>query len=85
MKSQDKTVTHEEHLILKEGFEDVVHNFIDESAFTMPKTPQFPAWRPDKIVMEKIAPEAQTRPTWKCISTTIVGDEARPFYADKGE
>ena len=49
---------YEEHLILMEGFEDVVHNFIEDDVPTMNKSRRYPNWRPDKIVMERIAPEA---------------------------
>ena len=44
------------------GFEDIILNFeqsqgyeVEEFGFSMPKTPKFPAWRPDKICMPKIA------------------------------
>lgn len=70
---------HEEQVILNEGYEDVVHSFVDDSVPTMLKTPQFPRWRPDKIVMQRI-PEGLTRPVWRCTSVEILGAESRPFY-----
>ena len=43
--------THEEQVIMANGFEDVVHKFADENAFTKYKTVSKPARRPDKVVM----------------------------------
>ena len=42
----------EESVITDNGFEDIVHKFIDCKKETMLKTPRFPAWRPDKIVCQ---------------------------------
>ena len=52
IKSLKSDFTHEEHVIIANNFEDVVHQFTDESAFTMYKSTPFPAWRPDKVVMQ---------------------------------
>ena len=64
-------------------------NFVDDSVPTMLKTPRFPAWRPDKVVMQQTLPPSGPciikKPTWKCVSTEVLGAEARPLYAERGE
>ena len=42
----------EENVIIKNGFKDVMHDFVDKTEWTMPKTKRFAAWRPDKVVTE---------------------------------
>mmetsp|Transcript_5767 Transcript_5767/g.7787 ORF Transcript_5767/g.7787 Transcript_5767/m.7787 type:complete len:83 (+) Transcript_5767:797-1045(+) len=51
----------------------------------MYSTPRFPAWRPDKIVMEQQTSGASERPSWKCASVEIIGADSRPLFAQKGE
>ena len=50
--SPSQLMTHEEAVIMTHGFEDVVHHFVPDDVPTMYKTPRFPAWRPDKVVMD---------------------------------
>ena len=65
---------------MSKGYTDVVHNFVEQGVPTMYKTPQFPPWRPDKVVMESVAPGGG-KPHWHCVSTQIVGADARPIFA----
>ena len=80
---------HEEELILREGFHDIVHDFVDDSVPTMLKTPQFPAWRPDKVVMQRMQNASQEdqgeKPVWHCISAQVLGAEARPLFSSQGQ
>ena len=78
---------HEEELILREGFHDIVHNFIDDSVPTMLKTPRFPSWRPDKVIMQRMQQNAsqEEKPIWHCISAQVLGAEARPFFSSQSE
>ena len=41
----------EEQFMIRQGFEDVMHRFVDDDTPTMHKTPYSKAWRPDKIAM----------------------------------
>ena len=81
---------HEEELILREGFHDIVHDYVDDSVPTMLKTPQYPAWRPDKVVMQRMLQNSSQdqqgdKHVWHCISAQVLGAEARPFFSSQGE
>jgi hypothetical protein len=46
----DSTWKIEEAVIIENGMHDVVHDFCDKDAYSMRKSKQWGAWRPDKIV-----------------------------------
>ncbi len=42
----------EEAVLTDNGFKDTMHELVSKNEFTMAKKGTFPAWRPDKVVME---------------------------------
>ena len=69
---QSQQYEHEEIVILQNKFEDVLHKLIEETTPTKYKTPRFPAWRPDKVVMQTV-PDQSSKPVWRCTRAQIVG------------
>ena len=76
----------EEKVITDNQFRDVMHDFVDKEEWTMPATNMFPAWRPDKVVTQTSPTKEEfKKPYWKSLNAEIVGKEAIPSYAAKGE
>ena len=46
----DSKMREEEKVISESNMRDIVHDFFDETSFSMMKTKRFSAWRPDKMV-----------------------------------
>ena len=51
-----------------------MHDFVARDMFTMWKTPQFPPWRPDKIV-------TSNKCNWKAVDAHIAGNYGINEYA----
>ena len=47
----DTTYAKEEAVLGQHGMKDIVNQFCGVDSFSMYKSPKFPAWRPDKIVI----------------------------------
>ena len=61
-----------------------MHDYVEKDDFTQQKTScKYPAWRPDKVVTQTVLDPNQ--PHWKSIGAEIVGKEAIPSFAEKGE
>ena len=61
-----------------------MHDYVGKDDFSQQKTScKYPAWRPDKVVTQT-DPESK-KPYWKSISAEIIGKEAIPSFAEKGE
>ena len=71
---------HEEKIILKAGYEDVMHHFVGKEAFTCrADQPDRNNERLDKVVMQRA--ETTTKDSaWKCTSARIMGSESRQKY-----
>ena len=84
----DDVAQHEERVIIEQGYEDMVHRFLDESMHTVNHSPEFVPWRPDKIVMqaqeERAYNTSHAKLTWKCQNVQILGTEATPKLALSG-
>ena len=76
MKAPDSNAPdHEEKLILKAGYEDVMHHFVGEEAFTYRKKDESNK-RLDKVVMQRSETISKDS-VWRCTSARIMGSESR--------
>ena len=87
MKTPDSNqVDHEEKVILKAGYEDVMHHFVGEDAFTYRATkPGESNKRIDKVVMQRSETITNKNSAWRCASAKILGSESRLKYEELGE
>ena len=84
MKAPDSNAPdHEEKLILKAGYEDVMHHFVGEEAFTYRKKDESDK-RLDKVVMQRSKTTTKDS-AWRCISARILGSEYRKKYEELGQ
>ena len=68
---------HEEKIILKAGYEDIMHHFVGEDAFTFrADKPDKSNKRIDKVVMQRAETIIEDS-AWKCTSARILGSESR--------
>ena len=55
-----------------------MHDHVPPTAFTMHKSKRYPAWRPDKVVMQD---DSRSEKYWKCTKAKIVGNQATAEFA----
>ena len=59
-----------------------MHDFVDRSEWSMPKTKRFPAWRPDKVVTLEYD---QGKKHWHCVKAEIIGKRPTSYFAELGQ